>query len=155
MTEACREGTVTPPEGRQNHVPHHTPMSSPQSQGLSSPPQDTQALSQFVYPPQSWSEDVEDEEAEGVWGYLIPLDRKLGDILVLRKRTACPAPMPRSDFGRGSDRRAHGKLSHCYVEEEEKYEENKRTLGFPAGGYLVGRHPECGMFQYNDMEWPQ
>ncbi|MCJ1389773.1 hypothetical protein MMC18_002630 [Xylographa bjoerkii] len=143
MTETYREGTVTPPEGRQKHTQHHTPVSSPQLQGLSSPPQDTQAFSQFVYPPQSWSEDVEDEEAEGVWGYLIPLDRKFGDILVLRKRTACPAPMPNSSFGRGSDARANGNLSHSYIEEEEKYEENKRNLGFPAGGYLVGRHPEC------------
>ncbi|MCJ1397106.1 hypothetical protein MMC11_000298 [Xylographa trunciseda] len=143
MTEAYREGTVTPPDGPQDHVRHHTPVSSPQLQGLSSPPQDTQAFSQFVYPPQSWSEDVVDEEVEGVWGYLIPLDRKFGDILVLRKRTACPAPMPNSSFGRGNDKRANGNLSHSYVEEEEKYEENKRNLGFPAGGYLVGRHPEC------------
>ncbi|MCJ1317476.1 hypothetical protein MMC15_002801 [Xylographa vitiligo] len=140
MTEPYREGTVTPPEG---HVQHHTPVSSPQLQGLSSPPQDTQAFSQFNYPPQSWSENVEDEEAEGVWGYLIPLDRKFGDILVLRKRTACPAPMPNSSFGRGSDQRAKGNLAYSYIEEEEKYEENKRTLGFPAGGYLIGRHPEC------------
>ncbi|MCJ1288921.1 hypothetical protein MMC34_000452 [Xylographa carneopallida] len=144
MTEPYREGTVTPPESHQNHARQHTPLSSPQpSQGLSSPPQDTQAFSQFSYPPQSWSEDVEDEEAEGVWGYLIPLDRKFGDILVLRKRTACPAPMPNSSFGRGSDQRAKGNLAHSYIEEEEKYEENKRNLGFPAGGYLVGRHPEC------------
>lgn len=145
MTEAYREGTVTPAEGQSDRISHQTPVSSPPSQGLSSPPQDTQAFSQFTYPPQSWSEDVEDEEAEGVWGYLIPLDRKYGGVLVLRKRTACPAPLPHSDFGHGSEKRGMGlALKQSYVAEENEYEENKRTMGFPAGGYLIGRHPECG-----------
>ena len=64
---------------------------------------------------------------------------------MLRKRTACPAPTPRSDFGKGTNRRGNGlSAQSSYGEEEEQYEENKRRLGFPAGGYLIGRHPECG-----------
>ena len=68
---------------------------------------------------------------------------------MLRKRTTCPAPTPRSDFGKGTGRRGNGLSSHSsYCEEEEQYEENKRVLGFPAGGYLIGRHPECGTQPY-------
>ena len=149
MTEEYREGTISPPEGRSSQIRPRTPASSsPPPQGLSSPPADTQVLSQFVFPMQGLSYDVEDEEAEGVWGYLLPLDRKLGDTLVLRRRTACPAPTPGDDFGKGTARRGCGlSASRSYGEEEEQYEENKRTKGFPAGGYLVGRHPECGMFE--------
>ncbi|MCJ1241436.1 hypothetical protein MMC14_009441 [Varicellaria rhodocarpa] len=149
ITEGYREGTITPPEGRPSQIHPRTPISSPPPpQGLSSPPADTQVLSQFVFPMQGLSYDVEDEEAEGVWGYLLPLGRKLGDTLVLRRRTACPAPTPGVDFGKGTARRGCGlSTSLSYGEEEEQYEENKRTKGFPAGGYLVGRHPECGIFQ--------
>ena len=148
MTEEYREGTITPPEGRPSQNRPRTPVSSsPPPPGLSSPPADTQVLSQFIFPKQGLSYDVEDEEAEGVWGYLLPLDRKLGNTLVLRRRTACPAPTPGVDFGKGTTRRGCGlSTSLGYGEEEEQYEENKRTKGFPAGGYLLGRHPECGMF---------
>ena len=89
-----------------------------------------------------------DEEAEGVWGYLVPLDRQNGDTLVLRKRTACPAPTPRSDFGKGTTTRGNGLSEHrSYGEEEEEYEKTKRQKGFPAAGYLLGRHPECGRYR--------
>jgi len=119
---------------------------------LSSPPLDTQPtqpFSQFIYPPKSLSIDVEDEEAEGVWGYLMPLDNIFGETLVLKKRSACPAPFPGSGFGAGSDERGkQGGNQGCgsinFVAEELEYEKNKQNLGFPAGGYLIGRHPECG-----------
>ena len=124
---------------------NRTPLSSPPPHGLSSPPTDTQAYSQFIFPAQTLSHDVEDEEAEGVWGYLVPLDRQFGDTLVLRSRTACPAPTPAETFGKGTAERAKGVGNkHDFVKEEENYEETKRKLGFPGGGYLVGRHPECG-----------
>lgn len=146
VTDDYKEGTVTPPEGRPSQIRHRTPVASPPQAGLSSPPSDTQPFSQFVYPPQGLGNDVEDEEAEGVWGYLMPLDRKLGETLVLRKRTACPAPTPKSDFGKGTKQRGRGLSSdRSYGEEEQEYE-NKKEKTFVAGGYLIGRHPECGMW---------
>ena len=103
-----------------------------------------------MYPGDGFSADVEDEEAEGVWGYLVPLDRKFGDTLVLRRRTACPAPTPQSDFGKGSATRGKGlSAKQSYGKQEEAYEENKRSFGFPAGGYLIGRHPECGTLYFS------
>ena len=161
---------MTPPEGRPSQIQHRTPVSSPPYQGLSSPPSDTQPFSQFIYPPKGFSHEVEDEEAEGVWGYLVPLDRRFGDTLVLRKRSACPAPMPKSTFGKGSVARDRPlQWDESYSTEEEAYEENKRTKGscnftlnwpaasanmakgFPSGGYLIGRHPECGMWIKNSL----
>jgi serine/threonine-protein kinase Chk2 len=144
-TTEARGGTETPPEGRPSQINHRSPVSPPPQ--LSSPPQDTQPFSQFVYPAQSFSDDVVDEEAEGVWGYLLPRDQKHGETLVLRTRYACPAPAPHADFGKGSDARGRGlKNKTNYAKQEEQYEVNKRNFGFPAGGYLVGRHPECGMY---------
>ncbi|KAG9619954.1 hypothetical protein KCU98_g20734, partial [Aureobasidium melanogenum] len=54
--------------------PSEKPESSPPplAAGLHSPPSDTQPYSQFL-PPPPISYEVEDEEAEGVWGYLVPL----------------------------------------------------------------------------------
>lgn len=88
---------------------------------------------------------MKDEEAEGVWGYLVPIDSVFGDTLVMKKRVSCPAPYPEGGFGRGSKKRAQGICpGKSYAKEELNYEANKRAMGFPAGGYLVGRHPECG-----------
>ena len=129
-TEGLKDGTVTPPEGRPSQIQHRSPVSSPPYQGLSSPPSDTQPFSQFIYPPKGFSHDVEDEEAEGVWGYLIPLDKRFGDTLVLRKRNACPAPMPKATFGKGSAARDRPlQPEESYTSEEEAYEKNKRTQG--------------------------
>lgn len=142
-----KEPTASPPEGRPSQIRHRTPVSSssPPNAGLSSPPTDTQAFSQFVYPPIPLSHEVEDEEAEGVWGYLVPIDSVFGETLVMRKRVSCPAPYPEAGFGRGSKKRAQGICpGKSYVQEEVDYEANKRALGFPSGGYLIGRHPECG-----------
>jgi len=78
----------------------------------------------------------------------VPLDDVFGDTLVLRARAACPAPFPSNSFGKGHDDRAKGmsgKAPRSYIQEEGDYEKTKRALGWPAGGYLVGRHPECGM----------
>lgn len=62
-----------------------------------------------------------------MWGYLIPLDQKYGKSLVLNKRNNC------SDETDGTD---------------SKTEQTPRTKAkaAAAGGYLIGRHPECGRF---------
>lgn len=93
------------------------------------------------------SYEVEDEEAEGVWGYLVPIDHVFGETLVLRARAACPAPYPSKGFGKGDETRGRSrskKNAKSFAQEELDYEKNKRAKGFPAGGYLIGRHPECG-----------
>lgn len=117
-----------------------------------------------MFPGQGPSYEVEDEEAEGVWGYLVPVDSVGDDALVLRARAACPAPYPEGGFGKGTKERAKGgcarKPVRSYNQEEWDYERNKRAFGFPAGGYLIGRHPECGMsstlfFQFSNRLSPE
>ncbi|KAL8770722.1 MAG: hypothetical protein Q9209_003589 [Squamulea sp. 1 TL-2023] len=143
-TEEYKEATASPVEGRPSQINHRSPISSPPLYGLSSPPSDTQPFSQFVYPPTAFSLTVEDEEEEGVWGYLKPIDSIFGDALILKKRTACPAPYPDQTFGQGSESRSIGRCSSTsYNDEEKEYEKTKRDMGWPAGGYLIGRHPEC------------
>ena len=68
-----------------------------------------------------------------MWGYLIPLDQKYGKPLVLRKRNACLVP----------DRMDQDNKDAQKEEEEEAYDQTK-LKGSPSGGYLIGRHPECG-----------
>ncbi|KAL8651400.1 MAG: hypothetical protein Q9226_004725 [Calogaya cf. arnoldii] len=143
-TEDYKEATVSPVEGRPSQINHRSPVSSPPLHGLSSPPSDTQPFSQFVYPPTAIPLTVEDEEEEGVWGYLVPIDSIFGNTLIMKKRTACPAPYPDQTFGQGSESRSIGRCSSkSYNEEEKDYEKTKREKGWPAGGYLIGRHPEC------------
>lgn len=109
---------------------------------MNSPPSDTQPYSQFL-PPAPISYEVEDEEGEGVWGYLIPLDGAVNrsDALVLRRRAACPVPSTRVGKTDGK----HKVNPSTYKAQEEGYEKEKAEKGLPAGGYLIGRHPECGM----------
>lgn len=138
--------TASPPEGRPSQIRHRSPGSPiPNTQeGLSSPPADTQAFSQFISQPKGLSHEVVDEEAEGVWGYLVPVDKVFGDTLVLRSRAACPAPYPSGQFGKGTKKRSKGQEKVDLKKEEVSYEATKKVHGFPAGGYLIGRHPECG-----------
>ena len=124
-----KESTATPPAGRPSQIRQHTPVSEA-IHAFSSPPGDTQALSQ--YPPGAFAPDVVDEAEEGVWGYLFPLDSKFGDSLVLKKRDSCSSPANPSSC-RTSRR---GKARPCAHE--------------TPGGYLVGRHPECGEFSRNN-----
>ena len=153
-TEDYKELTASPPEGRPSQLRHRTPPNvsqNPNTQGLSSPPSDTQAFSQLIVPPKTHSHEVEDEDAEGVWGYLVPIDEVFGETLVLRTRSACPAPYPSGDFGKGTKKRGKGETGvSSYAKEEKDYEAEKRLLGFPSGGYLIGRHPECGMRSLNE-----
>ncbi|KAJ5674848.1 serine/threonine-protein kinase chk2 (cds1) [Penicillium maclennaniae] len=87
-TDIPNEVTATPPDSPSHHR-QQSPTHVNFSQGLSSPPGDTQALSQFVYPPRAFADEVEDESGEGVWGYLIPLDDKVSAAFVLKKRDGC------------------------------------------------------------------
>lgn len=86
----------------------------------------TQPLSQFVYPPRAFSDE------EGVWGYLIPLDHRVENGLTLRNRDCCEGPEDASKSNNGGG------------ETPEKSSENGKKEAAPSG-YLVGRHPECGM----------
>jgi hypothetical protein len=132
--DGFKEGTATPP-------PQARAVRSPRGPaGLSSPPSDTQAFSQFVYPPESRTYAVADEEGEDVWGYLVPIDDHSGKVMVLRRRDACPVPQALVGQASGHDcvpRRE-------FTRQEEHYEEEKTEHGINAGGYLIGRHRECG-----------
>ncbi|CAG8168574.1 unnamed protein product [Penicillium olsonii] len=120
--EARKDVTVTPPES-----PHQPPSQLGSSQnGSSPPPEDTQALSQFVYPPRAFADEVEDEDAEGVWGYLLALDEKGNGPLVLRKRDGCHKTCDLNS-DKGND--------------DKKPQPSKKAQS--PGGFLVGRHPEC------------
>jgi serine/threonine-protein kinase Chk2 len=150
-SEAYKEATATPPEGRPSQLNHRTPEGSRSpihAPVFSSPPQDTQALSQFYHPKDALSDEVENEAEEGVWGYLLPLDTKYGTSLVLRKRNACPLPDGMASFGKDGGKR-QGKSGKDFGKEEEAYEETK-LKGIASGGYLIGRHPECGKSNFSD-----
>lgn len=77
---------------------------------------------------------MEDEAAEGVWGYLISLDSNVHDaLLVLRKRDSCEGPR---------DSLPKSKSEKDKQQNKDSYEGQKKA--HPPGGYFVGRHPECG-----------
>ena len=140
--ESTKARTASPPARKAEDVQQPTtPASSPpppsQLNGLTSPPSDTQPYSQFLAPPPI-SYEVEDEEAEGVWGYLVPLSG-FTKPLVLQKRAACPVPA--NYLGKASGRQKVSKKH--WRKSEEEYEEEKSRVGMPAEGYLIGRHPEC------------
>jgi len=137
--ELQKEATVEPPEGRPSQITHQSPDESLSQFGFSSPPQDTQAFaaSQFVDPDAALSEEVANEAEEGVWGYLLPLDTRYGRCIVLKKRTSCPLPETVETTKTVKQSNAKSPLP-----EEAEYEKSK-IGGIPAGGYLIGRHPEC------------
>lgn len=141
-SDVPKEATATPPESRPGQAARR-PADENHSQGhiLSSQPQDTQAFSQQDIDPNApLSDEVEDEVKEGVWGYLFPLDT--GHSMapyVLRKKGSCPAAEPDADpvatiTRKGSKR--HQKASAKGG--------GQKSRGLASGGYLIGRHPECG-----------
>ncbi|GMF75224.1 unnamed protein product [Aspergillus oryzae] len=134
-TDVTKEVTASP--GASSQVRCQTPLNSDSLQTFSSPPGDTQAQSQFVYPPRAFADEVEDEAAEGVWGYLIPLDEKVRRPLVLRKRDSCEGH---------ADAKSKGKAGKA-TRRQDKSSEDKQAKIHPPGGYLVGRHPECGKYE--------
>ncbi len=142
-----RESTPTPAGARTEDetTPRRLDETRFQSQGLSSPPQDTQPLSQFADRHPAFTEDAREEEEEGVWGYLVALDPKYGDKpIVLKTRCACPMPDSISTAANGeADKKGD---TPDAIREEEAYERTK-VKGIASGGYLIGRHPECGKYK--------
>jgi serine/threonine-protein kinase Chk2 len=62
----------------------------------------------------------------------------------MKKRNACPLPRGMEDFGKDSENKmSKSGKEKDYGKEEEAYEQTK-LKGVASGGYLIGRHPECG-----------
>lgn len=57
--------------------------------------------------------------------------------MVLRKRAACPIPDTAGDVAP----KKNGKKA---LQKQEEDFEITKVSGVPSGGYLIGRHPECG-----------
>ncbi|KAI9781429.1 MAG: hypothetical protein M1839_006023 [Geoglossum umbratile] len=147
-TEFINEGTVSPPDAGQDQANPAAHITSPHRlDNAGSPPPDTQQLSQFVMPPQSISHEVEDEVAEGVWGYLIPIgSSQHQDAVVLKKRAVCPIVLPNATSRQTrSATRGRGRSS-----ENGKQNESDKQKGSPSGGYIIGRHPECDIVVQSD-----
>jgi serine/threonine-protein kinase Chk2 len=140
-TERIKEGTVTPPSPV-SLTRRHPP--SPPDQNNSPPfpgygdTQKTQPFSQVIYPPPGFSYEVEDEEAEGVWGYLVPLDSKSGqyNTLVLKDRHACTKAVGAAT--------GTGNVTTRQDQAQEGEHLEGKPKNRPSQGYLIGRHPECG-----------
>lgn len=143
--ELNKEPTATPPGQNQHEItPKKTEDTYSQGQALSSPPQDTQPLSQFVDRHPAISDDIEDEIREGVWGYLVPLDPKYGDKpIVLKKRSACPLPHTVADSAKQDNKHHANENGKSAAMKDEEAFEKKKEKGVSSGGYLIGRHPEC------------
>ena len=135
--ELRKEETATPPEGRPSQVSHRDPEERySQASAYSSPPQDTQAVStQQIETALALSDEVEDEVKEGVWGYLFPLDTQYGGrCLVMKKRPACGSPSEPPEATAGK----------ALMTPKESGGSSKPKCSSSSGGYLIGRHPECG-----------
>ncbi|KAF7564087.1 hypothetical protein G7046_g15 [Stylonectria norvegica] len=142
-SDLYKEPTATPPGRSEDITPRKTDEPFSQAQALSSPPQDTQPLSQFHGSHPAVSEDIEDEIKEGVWGYLVPLDPKYGDKpLVLKRRGACPKDDEVEGASKNANGKSKGKGKGSALKDEEAYE-NTKIKGAASEGYLIGRHPEC------------
>ncbi|KIL91229.1 camk rad53 protein kinase [Fusarium avenaceum] len=146
-SELIKDPTATPPEKKkqQQTTPKKTDDHNAQGQALSSPPQDTQPLSQFVDRHPAISDDIEDEIREGVWGYLVPLDPKYGDKpIVLKRRSACPQADTAADAAKKDNKNhTNDKNGKSAATKDEEAFEKKKENGVSSGGYLIGRHPEC------------
>lgn len=139
-TDELKEGTATPPGGGQSQIEHRDVYS--QRNPFSSPPGDTQAFSQLAEPQAALSDEVEDEAKEGVFGYLFPLDTKYGGrCLVMRERSCCPLP---ETVAKATPAASKKKGPKALIEQEKTFEKDQN--GLSSGGYLIGRHPECGEF---------
>ena len=68
-----------------------------------------------------------------------------GHRLTLKRRSFCPAPIKPLEISRSTVKSKRQKKTDGLVQNEEAYENEKMSAGFPAGGYLVGRHPECDL----------
>lgn len=61
--------------------------------------------------------------------------------MVLRRRTACPVPKSKAMESDGKQ-----KVKKFEYEKQEAMFEQTKIDGSAAGGYLIGRHPECGAY---------
>ncbi|KAF4581016.1 CAMK/RAD53 protein kinase [Ophiocordyceps camponoti-floridani] len=140
-TDRYKEPTETPPRAAADDDTRSRRTEEP-CQALSSPPQDTQPLSQYNDRHAALPDEVEDEVKEGVWGYLLPLDAKYGDkAVVLKQRNACP--LADALAAAAAETQAKGKDGKpAAIREAEAYNSTK-IKGIASGGYLIGRHPEC------------
>ncbi|KAF1845855.1 Pkinase-domain-containing protein [Cucurbitaria berberidis CBS 394.84] len=137
VSDDYKEGTATPPDTRPSQAIGS--QAKRIANGLSSPPSDTQPFTQFSYPSETRTYAVDDEEGQEVWGYLVPMDDPAGDVLVLKRREACPVPADLVGRTTGKEKVSKGE----YKDQEEGYENKKENHGVVAGGYLIGRHREC------------
>jgi serine/threonine-protein kinase CHEK2 len=140
-SEDYQEGTITYANDRPKQAANSQAVPSQRNgNGMHSPPSDTQAFTQNSYPPEPQAYAVPDEEEQEVWGYLVPMDQFSGDVMVLRRREACPVPDNDVGTATGTEK-VHPSE---WKGEEEKYEAKKIEKGVTSGGYLIGRHRECG-----------
>lgn len=63
------------------------------------------------------------------------------DVLVMRKRAACP--LPDEKLADSSKKKSKRTVSKKHYEKSEEEYENKKITQVPSGGFLLGRHPEC------------
>jgi serine/threonine-protein kinase Chk2 len=142
-SSVVKDGTVTPPSQIQTRQLLSPTINEPVPSQTYSDSQ-TQPFSQLNFPLPAHNFQVEDEEKEGVWGYLVPIDAKSSKYgaLVLRERTSCTP-----DDNTGRIRETSVVPKDEYFDQEKDIEKNKEEEKKPAKGYLVGRHPECGKFQ--------
>ncbi len=141
-TEFDKETTATPPQERPSQLARRRGEEN-HSQGLafSSPPQDTQAFSQQDIDPNAPLVDGVDELKDGVWGYLLPLDtRFVRAPVVLKKKGACPLPTSSAETATTAKNGARG------GRKTPGKEQGQKDCSPTAGGYIIGRHPECGEF---------
>jgi len=103
----------------------------------------TQPFSQIIFPSHSLAYEVDDEEKEGVWGYLIPVDGKTSKYgtLIMKERLGCSKE--EADTMKAKEKQVVSKDE--YKSQEHEVEKNKQDEP-PSQGYLLGRHPECGMY---------
>jgi serine/threonine-protein kinase CHEK2 len=138
--KVSKDRTVTPPSENPTDIqqlmsphPNDPPFGSQNYGDMSQ----TQRFSQGMTQIPTSAYEVPNEEQEGVWGYLVPVDGRLGffEPVVLKDRHACTPSNP--------DTKENTKVSkHTYTKQEENIEKSEKCK--PAKGYLIGRHPECG-----------
>ncbi|OAA73983.1 Serine/threonine-protein kinase domain protein [Cordyceps fumosorosea ARSEF 2679] len=140
----AKELTPTPAGAKtvDETTPRKTEDDYAQLQALSSPPQDTQPVSQLLDKHLEFDVDAQDSTEEGVWGFLVPLDAKYGDKpKVLKKRCACP-PNDSIKSATNAEKKDNVRETPPAIHEEEAYERTQ-IGGIASRGYLIGRHPEC------------
>lgn len=63
--------------------------------------------------------------------------------MVMQKRSFCPAPIKSLEIAKPHNlKNKKSSKKGELLQAEQDYEEQKSKVGFPSGGYLIGRHPE-------------